>query len=278
MVELRTSGEIDAMAAAGAVVAQVLQACKAAAEQGLTSGVTPLDLDAVAAAVIRDNGAVSCYIGYHPVWAPSPYPTVTCISVNDAVVHAIPDRRPLQPGDLVSIDIAVSVDGWAADAAISFVLGGDPDPALLALIDTTEQALAAGIKEMIPGQRLGDVAAAIGTLVRSAGYGLLAGHGGHGIGRRMHAEPDVPNEGRPGRGLPLKAGLVLAIEPMVLAGGTDGYQHLTDGWGVRTADGSMAAHVEHTVAVTEQGPRILTAGLAPTGRPGRSGATRITPA
>lgn len=274
MVELRTPGEVDAMAAAGAVVAQVLQACKTAAEQRLASGVTPLDLDAVAAAVIRDNGAVSCYIGYHPVWAPSAYPTVTCISVNDAVVHAIPDQRPLQPGDLVSVDIAVSVDGWAADAAISFVPGTDPDPALLTLIDTTEQALAAGIKEMVPGQRLGDVSAAIGTLVRSAGYGLLADHGGHGIGRRMHAEPDVANEGRPGRGLPLKPGLVLAIEPMLLAGGRDGYRHLADGWGVRTADGSMAAHVEHTVAVTENGPRILTSNLPPAGLPG---ATRIAP-
>lgn len=255
IIELRTPGEIDAMAAAGSVVA----ACLAATREAALPGVTPLQLDAIAVDVIADGGAVSCYIGYHPGWAPSPYPAVTCISVNDMVVHAIPDSRPLEAGDLVSIDIAVTVDDWAADAAVSFVVpGAEPDPAAERLISTTEQALAAGIDRMRPGNRLGDVSAAIGGVARAAGYGLLAGHTGHGIGRRMHAPPDVPNEGTAGRGLRLRPGLVVAIEPMLHAGGEDGFGYHTDGWGVKTADGSLAAHVEHTVAVTPEGPRVLT--------------------
>lgn len=257
-IELRTPSEIDAMAQAGSVVAQCLRAARETAESGLATGVTPLQLDAAAAQVIADRGAVSCYIGYHPDWAPSPYPAVTCISVNDVVVHAIPDDRRIEPGDLVSVDIAVSVDGWAADAAISFVVGDEPDPADLAMIETSQRALAAGIAQMQRGNRLGDVSHAVGAVARAAGYGLLEGHGGHGIGREMHMAPHVENEGRPHRGLPLKAGLVLAIEPMLQRGGRDDYRHLADGWGVATADGSRACHSEHTVAITESGPRILT--------------------
>ncbi len=254
IIELRTPGEIDAMAAAGVVVAACLQATRVAA----IVGVTPHDLDAIAVDVMADHGAVSCYVGYHPAWAPSPYPAVTCISVNDTVVHAIPDGRPLEPGDLVSIDIACTLDGWAADAAVSFLVPDGTDPESLRLIETTQAALAAGIEEMRPGNRLGDVSAAIGAVARAAGYGLLAGHTGHGIGRRMHAPPDVPNEGRPNQGIRLRPGLVLAIEPMLHAGGADEFRYHDDGWGVKTADGSLAAHVEHTVAVTETGPRILT--------------------
>ncbi len=254
IIELRTPGEIDAMAAAGVVVAACLRATREAA----LPGVTPLALDAIAVEVIAEHGAVSCYVGYHPAWAPSPYPAVTCISVNDTVVHAIPDRRPLEPGDLVSIDIACTLDGWAADAAVSFVVPQSDDPTARHLIDTTQAALAAGIEAMRPGNRLGDVSAAIGAVARSAGYGLLAGHTGHGIGRRMHTPPDVPNEGWANQGIRLRPGLVLAIEPMLHAGGADEFRYHDDGWGVKTADGSLAAHVEHTVAVTDAGPRILT--------------------
>lgn len=255
IIELRTAGEVDAMAAAGSVVA----ACLSATRDAAVPGVTPVELDAIAVDIIGERRAVSCYVGYHPGWAPSPYPAVTCISVNDTVVHAIPDRRPLEPGDLVSIDIAVTLEGWAADAAISFVVpGAETDPAKVRLIETTEAALAAGIAQMRPGNRLGDVSHAIGTVARGGGYGLLAGHTGHGIGRRMHAPPDVPNEGRPRSGLRLRPGFVVAIEPMLHAGGGDEYRHHDDGWGVMTADGSLAAHVEHTVAVTDEGPRILT--------------------
>ena len=254
IIELRTPGEIDAMAAAGVVVAACLRATREAA----LPGVTPLALDAIAVEVLAGHGAVSCYVGYHPAWAPSPYPAVTCISVNDTVVHAIPDLRPFEPGDLVSIDVACTLDGWAADAAVSFVVADADNPTARQLIDTTQAALAAGIEQMRPGNRLGDVSAAIGAVARGGGYGLLAGHTGHGIGRRMHAPPDVPNEGRPNQGIRLRPGLVLAIEPMLHAGGADDFRHHSDGWGVQTADGSLAAHAEHTVAVTDAGSHILT--------------------
>jgi methionyl aminopeptidase len=173
-------------------------------------------------------------------------------------VHAIPDRTKLRRGDLVSADLALLVDGWCADAAITFGVG-DPSAADQQLMDTTEDALAAGIAAAQPGARLGDISAAIGEVIRSSGFGLLGGHGGHGIGTSMHQDPHVANEGRPRRGMKLKPGLVIAIEPMLQAGGRDDYRHCADGWGVRTADGSRAAHFEHTIAVTESGPMILTA-------------------
>lgn len=256
-VELRTPSEIDAMAAAGSVVAECLRRCREVAAAELAGGITPRLLDDVAAQVISDRGAESCYIGYHPQWAPSPYPAVTCISINDVVVHAIPNEVRLVPGDLVSVDIAVLVDGWAADAAISFHVG-DGDQAEIEMIAAAGRSLDAGIENMRRGLKLGDVSHAIGTTAKAGGYGLLADHGGHGIGRSMHAAPHVANEGRPHRGLPLKTGLVLALEPMLQLGGRDGYRHLEDGWGIATADGSRACHVEHTVAVTDDGPRILT--------------------
>lgn len=257
-MELRTPGEIDAMAEAGQVVAKVLAATRQAAVEQLDAGVTGKDLDAVAAQVLSDNGADSCYVGYHPAWAPSPYPAVLCVSVNDVVVHAIPDDKQLQPGDVVSVDFACSKDGWCADAALTFVLGPTPDPAVLTMIDTAERSLSAGIAEMRRGNQLGDVSHAIGATARADGYGLLADHGGHGIGREMHGSPFVENEGRAHRGPKLKSGLVLCLEPMLQLGGRDDYRHTADGWGVATADGSVACHVEHTVAITDDGPRVLT--------------------
>lgn len=254
MIEYKTSGQIAAIGVAGALVRRTLETVRDTA----TAGGRLVDLDDLAHRVIRDGGGVSAYIGYHPNWAPSPYPRVLCISLNDVIVHAIPDETRLRAGDLVSVDLALLVDGWCADAAISFTIG-EPSPADQRLIDTTERALAAGIAAAQPGGRLGDISAAVGAVIRSAGFGLLADHGGHGIGTSMHQEPDVMNEGRPGRGLKLKPGLVIAIEPMLQAGGHDDYLHCADGWGVRTADGSRAAHVEHTIAITEAGPVILTA-------------------
>jgi methionyl aminopeptidase len=252
MIELKTPGEVDAIAAAGAVVAGVLAAVRAAAVPGATTA----ELDALAADLVAAAGAVPSFVGYHPSWAPSPYPGVICASVDDAVVHGIPDRVPLAPGRLLSVDLAVHLDGWCADAATSVVVGA-PDPADLALVATAERALDAGIAAVAPGARLGDVGAAIGAVARRAGYGMLADHGGHGVGRSMHESPFVPNEGRAGRGYVLRPGLVLALEPMLTRGG-DGYRHDPDGWTVRTADGSRAAHVEHTVAVAEDGVRVLT--------------------
>lgn len=254
MIELKTPGEIDAIAAAGTVVATILAAVRAKA----APGVSPQELDALAADMIADVGAVSSFLDYHPHFAPVPYPAVTCISVNDAVVHGVPGPDLLEPGDLLSVDFAIHLDGWCADSAFSAVVGDSPDPRDLALIDATERALAAGIQAARPGAKLGDVAHAIGVVGRASGFGILADHGGHGVGRSMHEAPHVPNEGRAGRGLKLKPGLVIAIEPMLIAGGTDVYRHDPDGWTLRTADGTRAAHAEHTIAVTKDGPRILT--------------------
>jgi methionyl aminopeptidase len=256
VIELKTPGEIDAMAAAGRVVATVLSTLreKAAPE------VSPHDLDMVARDMIADAGATSSFIGYQPSWSPTPYPAVICASVNDAVVHGIPDRTPLAPGDLLSVDFAVHLDGWCADAAFSVVVGAAPDPRDLALVAATERALDDGIAAARPGARLGDVGHAIAGVARRGRYGLLADHGGHGVGRTMHEAPFVPNQGRRGKGLTLRPGLVIAIEPMLLRGGRDGYRHDADGWTLRTADGSRAAHAEHTIAVTADGPKILTGG------------------
>ena len=254
MIELKTPGEIDAMAATGRFVADVLATLRDKA----APGVRPRDLDAIARDMIADAGARSSFLGYRPSWSPTPYPAVICSSVNDAVVHGIPGRRPLDSGDLISLDFAVDLGGWSADAAVSVVVGDDPDPGDLTLVAATERALAAGVAAARPGARLGDVGHAIATVARKAGFGMLADHGGHGIGRSMHEEPFVPNRGKRGKGLILRPGLVLALEPMLQRGGRDDYRHDRDGWTLRTADGSRAAHVEHTVAVTADGPRVLT--------------------
>jgi methionyl aminopeptidase len=255
VIELKTPTEIDAIAAAGAIVARILLALRDAAKPG----VRPAELDEQAADMIRDAGALPTFLGYQPRKHVEPYPAVICASVNDAVVHAIPGDDPLEPGDLLSLDLAVHLDGWCADSALSMVVGDNPDPADLALIAATERALAAGIAAARPDATLGDVSAAIGAVGRSTPYGMLAHHGGHGIGRSMHEGPQVPNEGRPRSGLRLRPGLVIAIEPMLIAGGRDDYYADPDGWTLRTVDGSRAAHVEHTIAVTADGPRILTA-------------------
>ncbi|MFJ3231864.1 type I methionyl aminopeptidase [Streptomyces sp. NPDC086787] len=253
MVELKTNTSIDAMHTTGKVVGRALTAVREAA----AVGVSLLELDEVARGVLRDAGASSPFLGYRPSFAPTRFPAVLCASVNDAIVHGIPDRYRLRDGDLVSVDCGAVLDGWAGDSAISFTVGR-PRPADLRLIATAERALAAGIAAAVTGNRIGDIAHAVGSVCRAAGYGIPEGFGGHGVGRRMHEDPGVPNEGRPGRGLPLRNGMVLAIEPMLIAGGTDTYYTAPDGWTLRTHDGSRAAHVEHTVAVTEQGPRILT--------------------
>ena len=255
-IELKSAGEVDAMREAGRVVARCLEAVRAAG----TEGTSLKDLDEVAHAVMRDADAVPAFLDYHPAFAPTPFPGVICASVNDAVVHAIPGAHRLAAGDLLSVDCGAFVDGWCGDAAVSFVVGAPTaaDPGDLALIATTERALQAGIAAARPGGRMGDIGAAVADVARAAGYGLLADHGGHGIGRAMHEPPHVPNEGRAGKGLKLRAGLVIAIEPMLHAGGEDDYVHDPDGWTLRTADGSRAAHAEHTVAITTEGPRVLT--------------------
>lgn len=255
MIELKTPTEIAAMRAAGRVVAAALAAVRAQARPGVRLD----ELDAVAADVAADAGARPSFVGYHPSWAPVPFTGVICASVDDAVLHGVPTRQRLRAGDLLSIDCAVHLDGWCADAAVSFLVdGAPPDPAGTAMIDTAFRALDAAAAAAVPGARLGDVCHAIGTVGRPGGYGLMADHGGHGVGRAMHEAPYVPNEGRPGRGLRLVPGLVLALEPILVEGGSDGYRTDPDGWTLRTADGSRGAHVEHTVAITEDGPLVLT--------------------
>jgi methionyl aminopeptidase len=253
MVELKTDASIDAMHEAGQVVGRALTAVRKTAEVG----VSLLELDEVAREVLRQAGAGSPFLGYRPSFAPTPFPAVICASVNDAIVHGIPTSYRLRDGDLVSIDCGAELGGWVGDSAISFVVG-KPRPADLRLIETAERALAAGIAAAEVGNRIGDIAHAIGSVCRAAGYGIPDGFGGHGIGRRMHEDPPVPNEGRAGRGMRLRHGMVLAIEPMLIGGGTDGYHAAPDGWTLRTDDGSRAAHAEHTVAITEAGARVLT--------------------
>jgi methionyl aminopeptidase len=254
MIELRTPGEIDAMRAAGAVVADMLATVQALAAPGVRLS----QLDAAARDVLADAGATSPFLGYAPLPTTPPFPGVVCLSVNDVALHGIPSLQELEDGDLLSVDAGATLDGWVGDAARTFPVG-TPRPEDLALVATTERALAAGIAAAVVGNRLGDVSAAIGAVGRAGGCGINTDQGGHGVGRAMHEAPSVPNEGRAGRGLPLRAGLVIAIEPWFLAGGRDDYRVDADGWTLRSADGSRAAHAEHTVAVTAEGPRVLTA-------------------
>jgi methionyl aminopeptidase len=254
VVELKTKAEIEAMRSAGRVVATALQQVRKHA----AVGVSLTELDQLAREVLVDSGATSPFLGYQPSFAHTPFPGVICSSVNDVALHGIPGPYQLADGDLVSIDFGATLNGWTGDSAISFTVG-TPFPADLRLIETAERALAAGIAAARPGGRLGDVSAAIGAIARAAGYGLHTDFGGHGVGHTMHESPSVPNDGKSGRGMKLEAGLVIAIEPWFMAGGHDSYRIDDDGWTLRSGDGSRAAHVEHTVAITPDGPRILTA-------------------
>ena len=258
MVEMKTPGEIDAIRAAGRVVAHVLAAARACA----APGVRLRELDEAARDVLAKAGATSPFLGYKPKFAKVPYPAVICTSVNDAALHGIPGRYRLKPGDLLSVDAGATLDGWVGDAAISFSVGspGDAHDGDAELIATTEAALEAGIAAAVPGGRLGDISAAVGRVGGAGGYGISTELGGHGVGRSMHEDPHIANRGRAGRGLRLAPGLVIAIEPWFMAGGSDDIYLDDDGWTIRTADGSRAAHAEHTVAVTADGPLILTAG------------------
>jgi len=243
----RTPEELRHLRAAGRVVAEMHAALREAARPGVTTA----HLDRVARDVIERRGATSNFFGYHG------FPGVICASVNDEVIHGIPGSRVLLEGDLLSVDCGAIVEGWHGDAAFSIGIG-TISPEARRLIDTADAALAAAIKQMRPGRHLGDVGAAIEHVVSAGGYGNPHHYCGHGIGRAMHEEPDVENRGKPGRGYELAAGMVLAIEPMLLGGGDDRVKELADGWTIVTGDGSLAAHVEHTVLVGDHGPEILT--------------------
>ncbi len=253
MIELRTRAQIEEMRPAGQFVASVITALAEKADVG----VNLLELDELAHRMIRERGAESCYIDYHPSFGASPFGKVLCTSVNDAVLHGLPHDYTLVDGDLLSVDFAVSVDGWVSDSAYSLVVG-TPRQEDLDLIETTDRALAAGIEQAVPGNRLGDISHAIGSVARAAGLGVNLQFGGHGVGRTMHGDPHVPNDGRPGRGFKLKPGLVIAIEPWFLHT-TDEIFIDKDGWTIKSQDGSRGAHMEHTVAITDDGPLVFTA-------------------
>ncbi|WP_030148715.1 type I methionyl aminopeptidase [Mycetocola saprophilus] len=253
MIELRTPEEIEQMRPAGRFMAEVLTAL----EEKAAVGVNLLELDELAHKMIRDRGAESCYIDYHPSFGTSPFGKVLCTSVNDAVLHGLPHDYVLQDGDLLSVDFAASVNGWVSDSALSLIVGTER-PEDRRLIEITQNALEAGIAQAVVGNKMGDISNAIGAVATVAGLKINTDFGGHGVGRTMHGEPHVPNKGRPNRGFPLREGLVIAIEPWFLHT-TDKLITDADGWTLRSADGSRGAHQEHTVAITADGPIILTA-------------------
>jgi methionyl aminopeptidase len=252
VIELKSAEEIDRMAVTGRFVGELLAELSRVA----AVDVNLMDLEHLARRRIKERGAESCYWDYAPSFGRGPFRNVLCLSVNDAVLHGLPLDYVLRDGDLLSIDMAVAIDGWAADSALSVVVG-TPDPADLTLIEATEVALEAAIDAIRPGGRLGDVSAAIGAVAHSYGYGVNAEFGGHGIGRTMHEAPHVANDGRAGRGLKLDPGLTIAIEPWFCRS-TDKIRFDDDGWTIRSADGSRTAHSEHTVAITASGPQVLT--------------------
>jgi len=244
---VRSREDLQYMRRAGRVVAEMHERIR----EAVVPGTTTADLDRIARDVLTRRHATSNFLGYHG------FPAVICASVNDEVIHGIPGRRILEEGDIVGIDCGAIINGWHGDAAFTAGVGAI-SPEARRLIDTADAALAAAIARMVPGARVGDVSHAIELVTDAAGYGLADGYGGHGIGRAMHEDPDVPCRGLPGTGPLLAPGVVLAIEPMLIGGGSDDTEELDDGWTVVTTDGSLAAHTEHTVVVTDHGPEILT--------------------
>ena len=253
MIEILTSDELARARDAGALVGSILQSLK----ERTKVGVNLLDLDRWTQQMIEDAGAESCYVDYAPSFGRGPFGHYVCTAVNDAVLHGMPHDYALADGDLLTLDLAVTLRGISADAAISFVVGTTRAPEDIAMIDATERALAAAIAVARPGARIGDLSHAIGTVLSNEGYPINLEFGGHGIGSTMHQDPHVANDGRPGRGYKLRPGLLLALEPWVMAD-TDELITDDDGWTLRSATGCRTAHTEHTIAITEDGAEILT--------------------
>jgi methionyl aminopeptidase len=248
---IKRPSEIARMRDAGRILADILEVLRGELRPGVPTG----DLDAIAERMIRDANAVPSFLGYG---SNPPFPGSICVSINDEVVHGIPSpRRRLADGDVVSIDIGCIVDGWHADCARTLTVGPVPRE-VTALVDATRRGMEAGIAAARPGSRLGDVGHAIESVANAHGYGIVRPFVGHGIGQSMHEEPQVPNYGRPGTGLLIEAGMCFAVEPMFNIGGDEVFV-ADDNWTVRTTDGSLSAHFENTIAVTETGPEILTA-------------------
>ena len=260
MIEILNPAELVRARDAGTLVADILQEMK----RRSAVGVNLLDIDRWTKKMIEDAGAQSCYVDYAPSFGRGPFGHYICTAVNDAVLHGMPHDYRLADGDLLSLDLAVTLHGIAADSAISFIVGESQPPESLAMIATTERALAAGIDAARPGARIGDLSHAIGSVLSAAGYPINMEFGGHGIGSTMHQDPHVANDGRPGRGYRLRPGLLLALEPWVMA---DTAELVTDadGWTLRSATGCRTAHSEHTIAITDDGAEILTQSTATQG-------------
>jgi len=246
----KSEREVDQMARAGAVAAQTLELLR----EHVRPGVTTADLDRIADDFIRSQGGTPTFLGYRG------YPASICTSPNDVVVHGIPGAYRLEEGDVLSVDVGVTLGGFVGDSAYTFAVG-EIAPEAERLCDVAQAALAAGIDQARAGGRIGDVSAAVQAVTEEAGFSVIRSLVGHGVGRSMHEEPQVPNFGLAGRGLGLSEGMTFAIEPMITSGGPD-VRLEDDGWSIRTADGSLAAHFEHTIAITPDGPRILTAAPA----------------
>jgi methionyl aminopeptidase len=247
----KSNEELDRMRRAGRIVAETISSVVEAVRPGVTTS----DLDRLAESIIRERSAAPSFLNYKGT-----YPATICASIDDEIVHGIPsEKRVLEEGQLLSLDFGAIWEGFHADSAVSVFVGGvAPSEEAARLLKTTEEALYAGISAVHPGGRLSDIGHAIETVATAAGLGIVREYGGHGIGRAMHEDPFIQNFGRPGRGPDLRPGLVIAIEPMLMLGGEQ-TRVLADGWTVVTADGSLAAHFEHTVAVTDDGPEVLTA-------------------
>ncbi len=254
MIEILSASGLVRARASGALVASILRTLR----ERTTVGTNLLDIDRWAQDLIAAAGARSCYVDYAPPFGRGPFGHYVCTSVNDAVLHGLPVDYALADGDLLSLDLAVSLDGVVADSAISFLVGSARPAESVALIEATERALSAGIAAAGPGARIGDIAFAIGSVLHGAGYPVSTEFGGHGLGSSMHQDPHVPNTGRPGRGFRLRPGLLLALEPWVMA---DTATLVTDpdGWTLRSATGCRTAHSEHTIAITDHGADVLTA-------------------
>ncbi|RKN22234.1 type I methionyl aminopeptidase [Micromonospora musae] len=253
MIELLNPTDLPRARETGALVAEILQTLKGRS----TVGTNLQEIDRWAQAMILEAGAQSCYVDYEPSFGRGPFGHYICTSVNDAVLHGLPYDYTLADGDLLSLDLAVSKAGVVADSAISFVVGDSAPAESVALIDATERALRAGIAAAGPGARVGDLSHAIGSVLSEAGYSINTQFGGHGVGSTMHQDPHVSNTGKPGRGYKLRSGLLLALEPWVMA---DTAELVTDadGWTLRSATGCRTAHSEHTIAITDDGAEILT--------------------
>ena len=253
MIEILNPARVLRAKDTGVLVAAILQTLKSRS----TVGTNLLEIDAWARSMIVEAGALSCYVDYAPSFGRGPFGHYICTSVNDAVLHGLPHDYSLADGDLLSLDLAVSLGGVVADSAISFLVGESWPPESVAMIDATERALRAGIAVAGPGSRLGDLSHAIGSVLGEAGYPINLEFGGHGLGTTMHQDPHVANAGRPGRGFKLRAGLLLALEPWVMADTADLVTD-PDGWTLRSATGCRTAHSEHTIAITDDGAEILT--------------------